>query len=163
MFVYGYKKSTFRSFLCYLGIGLTLGLMRLVLHWWSHWLLLATHKPCALEQAEKVLVKEKFQGKHAIYYVKDVVTLTSDSIRYAEIFSLFFQFPNLIVSSFLSRPSLHQFSESIKNADLNECFSERYTSLDNDFNRQLEIHLSDGKFQRRKQNFIFFFSCQVCL
>lgn len=41
------------------------------------------------------------------------------------------------------------YSESIKNADLNECFSERYTSLDNDFNRQLEIHLSDGKFQRR--------------
>ena len=100
MFVYGYKKSTFRSFLCYLGIGLTLGLMRLVLHWWSHWLLLATHKPCSLEQAEKVLVKEKFQGKHAIYYVKDVVTLTSDNIRYAEIFSLFFQFSNLIISSF---------------------------------------------------------------
>ncbi|XP_070508249.1 polyamine-transporting ATPase 13A3 isoform X2 [Chironomus tepperi] len=119
MFVYGYKKSTFRSFLCYLGIGLTLGLMRLVMHWWSHWLLLATHKPCSLEQAEKVLVKEKFQGKHAIYYVKNVITLTSDNIR-----------------------------ESIKNAELNECFSERYTSLDNEFNRQLEIHLSDGKFQQ---------------
>jgi cation-transporting ATPase 13A3/4/5 len=60
---------------------LTLGILRLVLHWWSHWLLLATHKSCSLEDAEKVLVKEKFQGKHAIYYVKIVTTLTSESIR----------------------------------------------------------------------------------
>lgn len=81
MSVYGYKKSSFRSFLCYAGVALTLGLLRLVMHWWSHWLLLATHKPCSLEDAEKVLVEEKFQGKHSIYYVKTVVTLTSDSIR----------------------------------------------------------------------------------
>lgn len=81
MSVYGYKKSSFRSFLCYAGVVLTLGILRLVMHWWSHWLLLATHKPCSLEDAEKVLVEEKFQGKHSIYYVKTVVTLTSNSIR----------------------------------------------------------------------------------
>lgn len=81
MSVYGYKKSSFRTFLCYTGVALTLGILRLVMHWWSHWLLLATHKPCSLEDAEKVLVEEKFQGKHSIYYVKTVVTLTSDSIR----------------------------------------------------------------------------------
>lgn len=81
MFVYGYRKSAFRSFFCYLFIGLTLGLLRLVMHWWSHWLLLATHKKCSLREAEKVLVKEEFEGKHAIYYVKTVITLTSDSIR----------------------------------------------------------------------------------
>lgn len=81
MSVYGYKKSKFRSFLCYAGVVLTLGILRLVMHWWSHWLLLATHKPCSLEDAEKVLVEEKFQGKHSIYYVKTVVTLTSNSIR----------------------------------------------------------------------------------
>lgn len=81
MSVYGYKKSSLRTFLCYTGVALTLGILRLVMHWWSHWLLLATHKPCSLEDAEKVLVEEKFQGKHSIYYVKTVVTLTSDSIR----------------------------------------------------------------------------------
>lgn len=89
MFVYGYKKSTFRSFICYLCIGLTLGLLRLVMHWWSHWLLLATHKKCSLREAEKVLVKEEFEGKHAIYYVKTVITLTSDSIRYVFITVVF--------------------------------------------------------------------------
>lgn len=81
MFVYGYRKSKVRSFVCYLCIGLTLGILRLVMHWWSHWLLLATHKKCSLREAEKVLIKEEFQGKHSIYYVKTVVTLTSDSIR----------------------------------------------------------------------------------
>jgi hypothetical protein len=81
MFVYGYRKSKIRSFLCYLSVFLTLGILRLVMHWWSHWLLLATHKQCSLEEAEKVLIKEKFQGKHTIYYVKTVVTLSSDAIR----------------------------------------------------------------------------------
>lgn len=81
MFVYGYRKSALRTSLCYVGFALTLGLLRLVMHWWSHWLLLATHKPCALERAEKVLVEEKFQGKHSIFYVKTVITLTSDVIR----------------------------------------------------------------------------------
>lgn len=81
MFVYGYKKSKFRTFLCYTFVVLTLGILRLVMHWWSHWLLLATHKSCSLEDAEKVLVEEKFQGKHSIYYVKTVTSLTSDTIR----------------------------------------------------------------------------------
>ena len=81
MFVYGYRKSSFRTFVCYLCVGLTLGILRLVLHWWSHWLLYATHRPCSLEEADKVLVKEKFQGKHAIYYVKAVTTLTAESIQ----------------------------------------------------------------------------------
>lgn len=80
MFVYGYKKSRLRSFFCYLSVGLTLGLLRLIMHWWGHWLLLATHKPCSLEDAEKVLVEEKFQGKHSIYFVKAVTIITSDSI-----------------------------------------------------------------------------------
>lgn len=102
MFVYGYKKSTFRSFICYLSIVLTLGLLRLILHWWSHWLLYATHKPCSLEQAEKVLVEEKFQGKHAIYYVKNVITLTSDNIRYVFMSILDFIFPFFLLISFSS-------------------------------------------------------------
>lgn len=154
MFVYGYRKSTFRSFICYLCIGLTLGLLRLVMHWWSHWLLLATHKPCSLEQAEKVLVKEQFQGKHAIYYVKKVTTLTADSIRYVHMMQSRIFKGNSILFAILksSFPFIsHVCSDSIKNAELTECFSERFTpnDADIDLNRQLEIHLSDGKFQRK--------------
>jgi P5-type ATPase cation transporter len=109
MFVYGYKKSTIRSFFCYLCIGLTLGLLRLILHWWSHWLLLATHKPCTLNEAEKVLVKEKFQGKHSIYYVKCVTTLSSDSLRYVLLHisklqekNLFFSLPSTMFCHIVS-------------------------------------------------------------
>ena len=42
------------------------------------------------------------------------------------------------------------FSESIKKAELDECFSERFSSndFDNEFCRHLEIHLSGGNFQR---------------
>lgn len=81
MVVYGYKRSKLKTAVCYLFIALTVGLLRLVMHWWSHWLLLATHKACSLEDAEQVLVEEKFEGKHTIYYVKSVVNLNSETIK----------------------------------------------------------------------------------
>jgi hypothetical protein len=40
------------------------------------------------------------------------------------------------------------FRDSAKRAELDECFSERYTDYSEDeLSRQLEIHLSDGNFQ----------------
>lgn len=81
MIVYGYKRSKLKTGICYLFIALTVGLLRLIMHWWSHWLLLATHKACSLEDAEQVLVEEKFEGKHTIYYVKPVVILDSETIK----------------------------------------------------------------------------------
>lgn len=55
-----------------------------------------------------------------------------------------------IVADFLINFNFQICRDSIKNAELTECFSERFTSNDMecDENRQLEIHLSDGKFQR---------------
>lgn len=146
MFVYGYKKSKLRTFICYLCVGLTLGILRLVMHWWNHWLLLATHKPCSLEEAEKVLLKEKFQGKHSIYYVKTVITLTTDSIRYvAKIIHEHDELSKLPIFLLLVR-----FSDVSKKAELEACFSERFIECSGDeFYRQLEIHLSDGNFQRK--------------
>jgi hypothetical protein len=44
------------------------------------------------------------------------------------------------------------FRDSVKNAELEECFSERFIASDcedDESHRQLEIHLSDGKFQRK--------------
>lgn len=81
MFITGYEKSLARSFFCYIGFILTLGILRLVMHWWQHWLLLATHRKCSLEVAQKVLVHERYQGKHDAYYVKCVITMNSDSIN----------------------------------------------------------------------------------
>ncbi|XP_055531150.1 polyamine-transporting ATPase 13A3 [Wyeomyia smithii] len=81
MFVTGYEKSPLRMFFCYIGYFLTFGILRLVMHWWQHWLLLATHRKCSLEVAQKVLVHERYQGKHDAYYVKSVVTLNADAIK----------------------------------------------------------------------------------
>jgi hypothetical protein len=54
--VYGYTWSNFRSALTWSGVVLTLGALRLVLHWYPQWLLYATHTPCALSAATKLLV-----------------------------------------------------------------------------------------------------------
>lgn len=81
MFITGYTKSTIRTFFCYIGFFLTLGILRLVMHWWQHWLLLATHRKCSLELAQKVLVHERYQGKHDAFYVKSVITMDTDSIN----------------------------------------------------------------------------------
>ncbi|XP_001865950.2 probable cation-transporting ATPase 13A3 [Culex quinquefasciatus] len=80
MFVTGYEKSSVRTFFCYVGFVLTLGIMRLVMHWWQHWLLLATHRKCSLEVAQKVLVHERYQDKHDAYYVKNVITMNAEAI-----------------------------------------------------------------------------------
>lgn len=82
MIVYGYRRSKLKTALCYLFIVLTVGLLRLVMHWWSHWLLLSTHTACSLDEAEKVLVVEKFEGKHTIHYVKSVVNLDAETIKW---------------------------------------------------------------------------------
>lgn len=72
MQITGYKRSLLRTVLCWLFICLTGGLLRLLMHWWRHWYLIATHEKCSLEIAEKVLIQEHYQGKHIIYYVKAI-------------------------------------------------------------------------------------------
>ncbi|XP_062562628.1 polyamine-transporting ATPase 13A3 [Armigeres subalbatus] len=81
MFITGYERSRAKTFFCHLGFFLTLGIMRLVMHWWQHWLLLATHRKCSLEVAQKVLVHERYQGKHDAFYVKNVITMDAESIK----------------------------------------------------------------------------------
>ncbi|XP_037950937.1 probable cation-transporting ATPase 13A3 isoform X2 [Teleopsis dalmanni] len=78
MQVTGYRKSNSRMFLCWLCICMTGGLLRLILHWWRHWYLIATHVQCPLDEAEKVLIQEDYKGKHKIYYVKTVKNFSAD-------------------------------------------------------------------------------------
>uniref|UniRef100_A0AAG5DJ16 Cation-transporting ATPase n=1 Tax=Anopheles atroparvus TaxID=41427 RepID=A0AAG5DJ16_ANOAO len=80
MFITGYERCLRKTFLCYVGFILTFGILRLVMHWRRHWLLLATHRECSLEHADKVLIHEAYQRKHDLFYVKDVITLSGDVI-----------------------------------------------------------------------------------
>ncbi|XP_030379323.1 probable cation-transporting ATPase 13A3 isoform X2 [Scaptodrosophila lebanonensis] len=80
MKICGYQRSRMRTFLCWICICLTAGLLRLVLHWWRHWYLFATCRPCPLQDAEQVLVEEDYQGKHKVYHVKTVSNLTVEDL-----------------------------------------------------------------------------------
>ncbi|KAK9506093.1 hypothetical protein O3M35_008091 [Rhynocoris fuscipes] len=81
MEIQGYIKDKFRNCITWLFIILTVGSLRLVFHWWPHWMLYATHRPTSLEKADKVLVIERYQQKHKCYHVKNVKTITSHSTR----------------------------------------------------------------------------------
>ncbi|KAL7726754.1 hypothetical protein ACLKA6_001479 [Drosophila palustris] len=81
MKISGYRRSNSRFLLCWMCICLTGGLLRLVLHWWRHWYLLATCQPCPLQEAQQVLVEEDYQGKHKVYHVKPVQLLTTDQLQ----------------------------------------------------------------------------------
>lgn len=77
----GYERSILRTVFCWLCFVLTAGLLRLFMHWRRHWLLLATHKPCGLDVAEKILIREYFEGKHTVHYVKKVITLNAATFQ----------------------------------------------------------------------------------
>ncbi|KAJ6641943.1 putative cation-transporting ATPase W08D2.5, partial [Pseudolycoriella hygida] len=81
MVIIGYQRSLVKTVICWFGFIVTLGLLRLVMHWWKHWFLIATHESCPLEYAKKVLVSEHYEGKHTIHYVKDVITLNADTMK----------------------------------------------------------------------------------
>lgn len=82
--IYGYQRSTTKIFITWLAFILSAGLVRLFMHWRRHWLLFATHSPCSLDIAEKILVREHFEGKHTVHYVKDVVSINVDTVLKAQ-------------------------------------------------------------------------------
>lgn len=79
--IHGYQRSVIKTILTWIAFILSGGLIRLFMHWRQHWLLLATHSPCGLDIAKKILIRERFEGKHTVHYVKDVITLDSDMFR----------------------------------------------------------------------------------
>ncbi|KAI5749947.1 hypothetical protein M8J76_011676 [Diaphorina citri] len=80
MEVYGYKRDKVRTSVSWLLIVLSGGSLRLVFHWWPQLMLYATHRQCPLDFAEKVLLVEAYQQTHKCYYVRDIKTLTAQSI-----------------------------------------------------------------------------------
>jgi cation-transporting ATPase 13A2 len=60
MEIYGYKRSYFNTFLTWLLIAATGFLLRLMFYWKPHWMLYATYRRCRLNEAEKVLLIDKY-------------------------------------------------------------------------------------------------------
>ena len=56
MEIYGYRRSKIKTIVTYFFIFITIGILRLVYHWFPEWFLNCTHSKCSLESAEKVLV-----------------------------------------------------------------------------------------------------------
>lgn len=54
--IYGYRRSIFRTILTWSFIIETLGLLRMIFHWFPEWFLKCTHKKCSLESAEVLLI-----------------------------------------------------------------------------------------------------------
>lgn len=81
MKVTGYRRSLSRAILCWVCICLTGGLLRLVMHWWKHLYLLATHCICPLEVADTVLIEEHYKGQHKCYHIKSVQYLDYATLK----------------------------------------------------------------------------------
>ncbi|XP_039275236.1 probable cation-transporting ATPase 13A3 [Nilaparvata lugens] len=81
MEVYGYCRNKVKTVVTWLLIVVTLGGLRLVFHWWPRYMLYATHSVCPLHAAHKVIIIERYQKKSKRYFVKDIKTLTAQSLR----------------------------------------------------------------------------------
>ncbi|XP_066597773.1 polyamine-transporting ATPase 13A3 isoform X2 [Prorops nasuta] len=80
MEIYSYKRNRIYTLITWTMIVLTGGLLRLFFHWVPRLMLRATHSECPMEEADTVLLVERFQGKHTIYHVKKLKTLTAQDV-----------------------------------------------------------------------------------
>ncbi|XP_012276995.1 probable cation-transporting ATPase 13A3 isoform X2 [Orussus abietinus] len=83
MEIYGYKRNRILTGVTWFLIILTGGLLRLFFHWVPHLMLLATHSKCPADEAETVLLVERFQGRHTSFYVKKLKTLRAQEVSNA--------------------------------------------------------------------------------
>lgn len=79
-FFSSYKRNKIFTAITWFLIIITGGLLRLVFHWIPHLMLLVTHSKCQLENADTVLLVERFQGKHTSYHVKKLKALAAEDI-----------------------------------------------------------------------------------
>ncbi|CAH8522820.1 unnamed protein product [Schistosoma haematobium] len=73
----GYSFSHLRTTFVYTGFVLTCGLLRLVFHWFPHWMLMCMYNKCALMEAEKILV----QDIYGVYYIHDVIVDVIEGVK----------------------------------------------------------------------------------
>ncbi|XP_057368287.1 polyamine-transporting ATPase 13A3-like isoform X2 [Daphnia carinata] len=77
MELYGYRRSNFRTALTWLFILKTLGILRMVFHWFPEWFLNCTYTRCSLEVAEKVLIVEIYQKKHRRVHIRSITCMSA--------------------------------------------------------------------------------------
>ncbi|KAI5754967.1 hypothetical protein M8J77_013022 [Diaphorina citri] len=76
MEIFGYRKCTGYCIVTWVLYLLTLGILRLVFHWYPHWQLYFTHQRCALSQSEKVLIVDTYEKLFKSYFIKTVNTIS---------------------------------------------------------------------------------------
>ncbi|KYQ50050.1 putative cation-transporting ATPase 13A3, partial [Trachymyrmex zeteki] len=77
--IYGFEKSSLRTILTYVSYILSVGLIRLLFHWYPRLYLYATHRKCALSCATKILAIDDYQG-YKSYFVRDVQEISAKNI-----------------------------------------------------------------------------------
>ncbi|XP_050526454.1 polyamine-transporting ATPase 13A3-like [Daktulosphaira vitifoliae] len=82
MKIFGYKRCIPLTILIWIFTILSLGFLRLLFHWWPHWVLYVMFKRCPLDEAERVLVVDSYEGTHRSYFVKKVIHLSIENINY---------------------------------------------------------------------------------
>ncbi|CAG9772733.1 unnamed protein product [Ceutorhynchus assimilis] len=81
MEIQGFVFSKLKSSMCTVFYLTTLGILRLVFHWYPVWHLKATHRRTDLKNAEKVLIADNYHGKATSHFVRNIITLNSDSLQ----------------------------------------------------------------------------------
>ncbi|EGI70387.1 Putative cation-transporting ATPase 13A3 [Acromyrmex echinatior] len=77
--IYGFEKSSLTTILTYVSYILSVGLVRLLFHWYPRLYLYATHRKCALSCATKILAIDDYQG-YKSYFVRDVRKISTKDI-----------------------------------------------------------------------------------
>ncbi|XP_034951787.1 probable cation-transporting ATPase 13A3 [Chelonus insularis] len=139
MEIYGYQKNKIYTIITWFFIIITGGLLRLIFHWIPHLMLRATHSKCSLEEADTVLLVERFQGKHAYYHVKKLRTMTIQDVTKNAVDS-----DTLIDEPWASSGSFGSISFN--------------NIVENDESSKLSIHLYGGHFKQVSS--IITFSCK---
>uniref|UniRef100_A0A8D9BL32 Cation-transporting ATPase n=2 Tax=Cacopsylla melanoneura TaxID=428564 RepID=A0A8D9BL32_9HEMI len=76
MEIFGYRKCMAKCILTWILYLLTLGILRLVFHWYPQWQLYFTHQRCELLLSEKVLIVDIYENIFKSYFIKDVKSLS---------------------------------------------------------------------------------------
>ncbi|KAJ8982591.1 hypothetical protein NQ317_005063, partial [Molorchus minor] len=77
MEIQGFIRSNIRRYTVRIFYVLTLGILRLIFHWYPNLEIIATHCKCSLKNAEKVLITDKYK-KFKSYFVKDIKILEAN-------------------------------------------------------------------------------------
>ncbi|EFX85022.1 hypothetical protein DAPPUDRAFT_314488 [Daphnia pulex] len=84
MEIQGYRRSILWTIVTWFFIVITVGILRMVYHWFPEWFLNCTHTKCPFEVADKVLLVEICQKKYRKIHIRTIIrqsalqALTSD-------------------------------------------------------------------------------------